>query len=58
MASPWPPEKTAKMLVEKHNDVMLKVYGIWPFGDLGKSDEKKPATRQSQAARTSNLSAE
>jgi hypothetical protein len=31
------------MLVEKHNDVMLKAYGIWPFGDLGKPDEKKPA---------------
>lgn len=23
LASPWPSEKTAKMLVEKHNDVML-----------------------------------
>jgi len=43
LASPWPPERTAKMLVEKHNDGMLKSYGIWPFGDLGKSDEKKPA---------------
>jgi Zn-dependent M28 family amino/carboxypeptidase len=43
LASPWPPERTAKMLVEKHNDTMLKSYGIWPFGDLGKSDEKKPA---------------
>jgi hypothetical protein len=31
------------MLVEKYNDVMLKAYGIWTFGDLGKSDEKKPA---------------
>jgi len=31
------------MLVEKHNDAMLKAFGIWPFGDLGKSDEKKPA---------------
>jgi hypothetical protein len=31
------------MLVEKHNDVMLKAYEIWPFGDLGKPDEKKPA---------------
>jgi hypothetical protein len=31
------------MLVEKHNDTMLKSYGIWPFGDLGKTDEKKPA---------------
>src|SRR5215467_517128 len=43
LASPWPPEKTAKMLVEKHNDVFLKAIGIWPFGDLGKPDEKKPA---------------
>jgi carboxypeptidase Q len=43
LASPWPPEKTARMLVEKHNDTMLKAYGIWPFGDLGKPDEKKPA---------------
>src|SRR6476469_1776703 len=44
LASPWPPEKTARMLVEKHTDVMLKAFGIWPFGDLGKPDEKKPAT--------------
>jgi hypothetical protein len=43
LASPWPPEKTAKMLVEKHNDVFLKAFGLWPFGDLGKPDEKKPA---------------
>jgi len=46
LASPWPPERTAKMLVEKHNDVMLKSYGIWPFGDLGKPDEKKPGAGQ------------
>jgi hypothetical protein len=46
LASPWPPEKTAKMLVEKHNDGMLKAIGIWPFGDLGKPDEKKPAAGQ------------
>jgi len=48
LASPWPPERTAKMLVEKHNDGMLKSFGIWPFGDLGKPEgkpeEKKPAT--------------
>jgi carboxypeptidase Q len=43
LASPWPPEKTAKMLVEKHNDVFLKAFGLWPFGDLGKPAEK-PAT--------------
>jgi len=40
LASPWPPEKTAKMLVEKHNDGFLKAVGIWPFGDLGKPAEK------------------
>jgi hypothetical protein len=44
LASPWPPEKTAKMLVEKHNDVMLKAFGIWPFGDMGK--DEKPAAGQ------------
>jgi carboxypeptidase Q len=36
LASPWPPEKTAKMLTEKHIDGFLKSAGIWPFGDLGK----------------------
>ncbi|HEY2496652.1 MAG TPA: M20/M25/M40 family metallo-hydrolase [Candidatus Angelobacter sp.] len=36
LASPWPPEKTAKMLREKHSDVFLKAFGLWPFGDLGK----------------------
>jgi carboxypeptidase Q len=36
LASPWPPEKTAKMLTDKHNDVFLKALGLWPFGDLGK----------------------
>lgn len=46
LASPWPPEKTAKMLIEKHNDVMLKAFGIWPFGDLG----KEPAADQPAAA--------
>jgi hypothetical protein len=29
--------------VEKHNDGMLKSYGSWLFGDLGKPDEKKTA---------------
>jgi hypothetical protein len=23
------------MLVEKHEDGMLKAFGLWPFGDLG-----------------------
>ena len=31
----WPPERTAKMLVEKHEDKILKAFGLWPFGDLG-----------------------
>lgn len=42
LASPWPAERTAKMLVEKHQDRMLKVFGIWPFGDLG-SQPAQPA---------------
>ena len=42
LASPWPAEKTAKMLVEKHNDVFLKSFGLWPFGDMGKPAETKP----------------
>jgi carboxypeptidase Q len=37
LAAPWLPEKTARMLVEKHDDIMLKLYGLWPFGNLGKS---------------------
>ena len=37
--SPWSPEQTAKMLVDKHMDEELKAFGVWPFGDLGK--EKK-----------------
>ena len=39
----WTPEQTAKMLVEKHEDRMLKSFGLWPFGNLGsegKSDAK------------------
>jgi len=42
LASPWPAEKTAKMLVEKHNDVFLKAFGLWTFGDMGKPAETKP----------------
>jgi carboxypeptidase Q len=37
LANPWPPEKTAHMLIEKHDDVMLKLFGIWPFGNVGTS---------------------
>jgi len=44
LATPWPPEQTAKMLVEKKQDEFLKAFGLWPFGELGKeekTDEKK-----------------
>jgi hypothetical protein len=40
LASPCPPEQTAKMLVGKKQDEFLKAYGLWPFGDLG-TEEKK-----------------
>ncbi len=48
LASPWPPEKTAKMLTDKHNDVFLKAAGIWPFGDMGK--DAAPAAGQPSGA--------
>jgi hypothetical protein len=35
LASPWPPEKTARMLVDKKYDGVLKAIGLWPFGNLG-----------------------
>jgi carboxypeptidase Q len=41
LAIPWPPEKTAKALIEKKQDTILKAFGVWPFGDLGKESEKE-----------------
>jgi carboxypeptidase Q len=41
LASPWPQEKTAQMLVDKHEDGILKAFGLWPFGNLGTT----PATQ-------------
>jgi carboxypeptidase Q len=35
LASPWPQEKTAQMLVDKHEDGILKAFNLWPFGNLG-----------------------
>jgi Zn-dependent M28 family amino/carboxypeptidase len=35
LASPWPAEKTAHMLIEKGDDGMLKAFGLWQFGNLG-----------------------
>ena len=44
LASPWPPEKTAHMLVDKHDDVMLKLFGLWPFGDRGGKSATVPGS--------------
>src|SRR5713226_5826858 len=38
-ASPWPAEKTAKMLRAQHQYEMLKAFGLWTFGDLGAGDK-------------------
>jgi carboxypeptidase Q len=35
LASPWPQDKTAQMLIEKHQDVLLKAFNLWPFGNQG-----------------------
>ena len=34
-ATPWPAERTAKMLRQKGQYDMLKAFNLWPFGDLG-----------------------
>ena len=39
LASPWPQEKTAQMLVDKHQDLVLKLFGLWPFGNLGTAQQ-------------------
>jgi len=41
LASPWPAERTARMLIDKKQDGFLKRFGIWPFGDLGSEPQKK-----------------
>jgi carboxypeptidase Q len=41
LASPWPPERTARMLVDQHQDAILKAFGLWPFGNMGSAPEKK-----------------
>jgi carboxypeptidase Q len=38
-ATPWSPERTAKMLRAQHEYEELKAFNLWPFGDLG-ADEK------------------
>ncbi len=42
-ATPWPTERTARMLREKGDYDMLKAFNLWPFGDLGAED--KPSDR-------------
>lgn len=39
LATPWPAERTARMLRSQGEYEELKAFNIWPFGDLG-SDEK------------------
>ena len=39
-ASPWPAEKTARMLRAQHEYEELKAFNLWPYGDLG-AEEKK-----------------
>ncbi len=46
LASPWPPAKTAQMLVEKKADGFLKAAGLWPFGNLGSETKKTGTSKQ------------
>jgi len=32
-ATPWPAERTARKFMDAHEDVMLRAFGLWPFGD-------------------------
>jgi Zn-dependent M28 family amino/carboxypeptidase len=40
-ASPWPAEKTAKMLRTQQQYEMLKAFHLWTFGDLGAEDKDR-----------------
>lgn len=40
-ASPWPAERTAKMLRAQHQYEELKAFNLWPYGDLGAEDKNK-----------------
>jgi carboxypeptidase Q len=46
LASPWPKERTAKMLRDQHEYEELKAFNLWPFGDLGAEDKSKKDTPQ------------
>jgi carboxypeptidase Q len=43
-ASPWPAERTARMLRAQHEYEELKAFNLWPYGDLG-AEEKKDNPR-------------
>jgi Zn-dependent M28 family amino/carboxypeptidase len=43
LASPWSPQQTAAMLIKKHDDQMLKTFGLWTFGDATAPPEKNKA---------------
>jgi hypothetical protein len=40
-ASPWPAERTAKMLRAQQQYEMLKAFHLWTFGDLGAEDKDR-----------------
>ena len=40
-ASPWPAERTARMLRAQHQYEELKAFNLWPFGDLGGEEKKE-----------------
>lgn len=33
LASPWPADRIAQMLISKGDDKFLKLFGLWPFGN-------------------------
>jgi carboxypeptidase Q len=41
-ASPWPAERTAKMLKAQHQDEMLKAFGLWPK-EFAEAEKKEKA---------------
>jgi hypothetical protein len=32
LAAPWPADRTEQKFVAEHDDVLLKAFGLWPFG--------------------------
>jgi hypothetical protein len=34
LSIPWDPERTAKMLLSRGQDELLKAGGLWPFGNI------------------------